>query len=228
MTQVFAHRGLHHDFRENTLEAFRAAVALGVDGVELDVRRTNDGALVVHHDAVVNDLVIANAKWRELPDYVPTLDAAMAALDGVTVNVEIKNIRHDSEPTYDETGMFGAQVVTTLHELGWDDKVIISSFDLETCVVVRSLDSMMPIGWLLWDLDVHTAMTQAHVLGLNAVNPHFSQVDERVLDHARELGLQVNVWTVNKPADIKRMADLEVTTIISDNPAEVRQILSQG
>jgi glycerophosphoryl diester phosphodiesterase len=52
--EVFAHRGLHVAERENTLAAFRAAVELGVDGVELDVRRTIDGFLVVHHDSSVD------------------------------------------------------------------------------------------------------------------------------------------------------------------------------
>jgi len=224
---VYAHRGLHLDHRENTLDAFRAAVALGVDGVELDVRRTSDGALVVHHDPTVDGLVIAESKWRELPDYIPTLDESMWALDGVHVNVEIKNYRDDREPTYDETGAFATQVVTFLHEAGWDESVIISCFDLETCVVVRALDSLMPVGWLLWGTDPHLALTQAHVLGLNAINPHFSQVDSSVMDQARELGLDVNVWTVNTAPDIEKMAEMGVSSIISDQPALVHELLAQ-
>ncbi len=226
MPQVFAHRGLHREVRENTLDAFRAAVALGVDGVELDVRRTADGALVVHHDPVVDGLVISQSRWRELPTYIPTLDESMWALGGVRVNVEIKNYRDDSEPTYDESGSFATQVVTFLHEAGWDESVIISCFDLETCVVVRSLDSMMPIGWLLWAVDPHLALTQAHVLGLNAINPHFSVVDEGVIGQATSLGLDVNVWTVNKASDIEKMKTLGVSSIISDDPGLVREILT--
>lgn len=213
--------------RENTLEAFRAAVDLGVDGVELDVRRTVDGALVVHHDPAVNGLIIAQSKWRELPEYIPTLDEAMWALDGVHVNVEIKNYRGEREPTYDDSGSFASHVVTFLHEAGWDESVIISCFDLETCVVVRSLDSLMPVGWLLWGESPHTALTQAHVLGLNAINPHFTQVDESVMDHARELGLSVNVWTVNAAADIQKMHQLDVSSIISDDPGLVKSVLAE-
>ena len=55
MTQVIGHRGASRAERENTLEAFHAAVAQGADGVELDVRRTADGALAVHHDAHLPD-----------------------------------------------------------------------------------------------------------------------------------------------------------------------------
>ena len=55
MVLVIAHRGAPRLARENTVESFRAAVATGAGGIELDVRRTADGALVVHHDAVLDD-----------------------------------------------------------------------------------------------------------------------------------------------------------------------------
>ena len=55
----------------------------------------------------------------------------------------------------------------------------------------------MPVAWLLWDVAVGDALVQAHLLGFNAVNPHFSTVDEEVVARARELELDVNVWTVN-------------------------------
>ena len=67
MPEIFAHRGLHVTERENTIGAFEAAVALGVDGVELDVRRTRDGVLVVHHDGHIGHLVIVDSLASELP-----------------------------------------------------------------------------------------------------------------------------------------------------------------
>ena len=68
MPEIFAHRGLHISERENTIGAFKAAVALGVDGVELDARHTRDGVLVVHHDAHIGDLIIVDSLASELPD----------------------------------------------------------------------------------------------------------------------------------------------------------------
>ena len=56
---------------------------------------------------------------------------------------------------------------------------------------------------------VGDALVQAHLLGLNAVNPHFSTVDEEVVTRARDLRLDVNVWTVNSEEDLERMAALE-------------------
>jgi len=216
MPEIFAHRGLHVVERENTIGAFEAAVALGVDGVELDVRRTRDGVLVVHHDAHIGDLIIVDSLASQLPDYVPTLEGAMKVCTDITVNVEIKNI--SSEPGYDKTGDFVRSVLNCLHENNWESSVIISSFDKETCAVVRSFDSMIEVAWLLWKEDLADSVTQAHILGFNAVNPHFSQVDAGVMETANELGIKVNTWTVNKPEDISAMAHLGVNTIITDDP----------
>ena len=225
MTNVLAHRGAHQNERENTIGAFSAAVALGVDGVELDVRRTLDGVLVVHHDPSVGGNVIARSESEVLPEYVPTLEASLEALGSVSVNLEIKNLEHQSEPTYDPTGDFARQVVSTLHRLGRSDDVMISSFDLSTCAVVRSFDHTLQVAWLLWDRDLTGAMVQAHILGLNAVNPHFSLVGAATVDEARALSLDVNVWTVNQESDLQRMASCGVASVITDEPALALRLL---
>lgn len=216
---------MHAIERENTLGAFSAAVALGVDGVELDVRRTLDGTLVVHHDASIGDQIIAQSGRRTLPSYVPTLEEALDALRGVHVNVEIKNVRAPSEPTYDETGDLARQVVTTVRAMGWREAVSISCFDLATCAVVRSFDRDMTVDWLLWDVALGDAMIRAHVLGFDAINPHFSTVTAAVVAQARDLELDVNVWTVNTLADLERIASLGVASIITDEPALARQVV---
>lgn len=228
MTEIYAHRGLHRHERENTLGAFRAAVALGVDGVELDVRRSADGALVVHHDPAAAGAVIAHVNRDQLPDYVPSLASAMDALEGVRVNVEIKNILEPGEPTYDATGDFARQVLDFLHASGWADRVIVSCFDEATCAQVRQFDPTIEVGWLIWGVDLSSALVQARALGLNAVHPHFSTLSEPVMAQARDLGLDVNVWTVNEPADIERMARFGVSSIITDDPALVRTVLGEG
>jgi glycerophosphoryl diester phosphodiesterase len=223
---VFAHRGLHGTERENTLASFKAAVALGVDGVELDVRRTHDGALVVHHDPAVGPLEIAQSVRSALPEYVPTLEEALDSLDGVRVNVEIKNGRGAAE-RYDETGEFAREVLRTIEASGRSDRAAISCFDLKTCAFIRSLDHSVSVAWLLWDVALGEALIQAHVLGFNAVNPHFTTVDEEVVERARELQLDVNVWTVNAREDLERMAGLDVACIITDDPVLALEVVAR-
>jgi glycerophosphoryl diester phosphodiesterase len=226
VTDVFAHRGLHRSERENTLASFKAAVALGVDGVELDVRRTHDGVLVVHHDPAVGPLEIDQSVRSALPEHVPTLEEALESLEGVRVNVEIKNGRGAAE-RYDETGDFARHVLRTIEASGWSDRAAISCFDLKTCAFVRSTDHDISVAWLLWDVAVDEALVQAHVLGFNAVNPHFTTVNEEIVERARDLQLDVNVWTVNAREDLERMAGLGVACIITDDPELALKVVAQ-
>jgi glycerophosphoryl diester phosphodiesterase len=219
VTEVFAHRGAHANERENTLGAFREAVRLGVDGVELDVRRTKDGVLVIHHDPSVEGKVIALAKASDLPAFVPTLAESMEVLTGTTVNVEIKNSLDPAEPTYDESGSLVAQVLDYLHEADFISSAIVSCFDLRTCAQVRSYDIDVRVAWLVEDVELGAALTEAHVLGFDAVNPYFTLVTPASQSLAAELGLAINVWTVNARLDLQAMAALGVSSVITDEPA---------
>lgn len=220
MARIYAHRGLHVSERENTVEAFRGAVELGVDGVELDVRRTVDGHLIVHHDAIIDGVAISEVAYVDLPDYVPTFEEAMAACRGISVNVEIKNIRHASEPSYDESGDFARHVLDDLYRFEGVTSALISCFDVATCEIIRSLDPSIGVGWLLeWSVELSGAMDRAKDSGFTGVHPHFQRVDESAVARARELNLELNVWTVNAPGDIGAMQALGVDSIITDDPA---------
>jgi glycerophosphoryl diester phosphodiesterase len=219
MTEVFAHRGVHRTVRENTLGAFRAAIDLGVDGVELDVRQTADQALVIHHNPTISGRPIAETSVADLPPYVPRLDEAMTVLRGLAVNVEIKNSRDPDEPTYDESGAIVRGALEYLREASWMDSVIISSFDLATCETVRSYEPEVTLAWLVYEGSLSESLRTARDLGFNAVNPHYSMLNRENRDLARELGLAINVWTVNDENDLTTMAQLEVASVITDDPA---------
>jgi glycerophosphoryl diester phosphodiesterase len=224
MTNVFAHRGYHRFAEENTIEAFLEARRVGAQGVELDVRRTADGALVVHHDPSIAGVgAIAEVRLSDLPVTVARFDEAMDALTGLAVNVEIKN--SPDESGYDPSGALVGQVVGALHDGRWPG-VIISSFDLATCEAVRALDSEMPIGWLIhWTMDTAEALRILEGTDLDAIHPYFARVDESHVRRAHELGLDMNVWTVNAPEDMARMVGLGVDTLITDAPEEALALL---
>jgi len=98
---VIAHRGYTRHFPDNTLEAFRAAREIGVDGVEFDVQETADGAFVVFHDDSVDGNNISNLKLGEIEKLrvkgryrIPTLGQALDELgSGLVLLVELKQAR---------------------------------------------------------------------------------------------------------------------------------------
>jgi glycerophosphoryl diester phosphodiesterase len=225
VTDVYAHRGAHLNTRENTLDAFREARTLGVAGVELDVRRTADGALVVHHDPVVELMVIAHREASDLPGFVPHLEEALAELYGLFVNVEIKNSRDPSEPTYDDSGTVVREVVACVRASS-DSAISISCFDLATCRQVREEGEDIEVGWLLAKGSLDEYFEIARAERFTALNPHYSMVTPEGQRHAADSGLALNVWTVNSARDLTAMGLAGVASVITDEPALALELLA--
>ena len=162
---VIGHRGASAARPENTVDAFPHAAELGADWVELDVRRTADDALVIHHDALLPDgRTIVELTAAELPPSVASLDDAMAACAGMGVNVEIKNVPDD--PDWDPDDRIAREVAELLLEppSGWRidlTRILVTSFDPRTVGVVRSRSATIPTGQLVFDLSDPTRTSTA-------------------------------------------------------------------
>jgi glycerophosphoryl diester phosphodiesterase len=216
MTAVFAHRGCTEGFTENTLDAFAEARRVGADGVELDVRLTADGALAVHHDAEIPGLGdVATLNVADLPAHVPLLADALAACDGMVVNVEIKNAPQD--PGWDPGEAVAALTAAVLEEAGWTDRVIVSSFQVTTLRAVQAADGRLALG-ALWGFAAQPgpALDEAVTSGFRAVHPFVASVTPEMVERAHSAGLAVNAWTVNAPDDLRAMVRLGVDTVITD------------
>jgi len=219
---VFAHRGVSSEFPENTIPAFRAARFRGADGVELDVRRTSDGFLVVHHDARLEDgRTIIESLVAELPPTVPRLQEAIEACEGITVNIEIKNM--PGEPDFDPANRMVEGVVEAVQRLGRTADVIVSSFNLATVDEVRKLDPSIDTGWLVFDIDdINAVVARAEHAGHTALHPFVGRTTAQLIEACHIAGLRVNTWTVDDPARIKQLVDDGIDGIITNVPEIAR------
>jgi glycerophosphoryl diester phosphodiesterase len=223
MPLVLAHRGASHHYPPNTLDAFRAALTLGADGVELDVRLTADDVAVVHHDAALpSGQVIRQITYAELPAWVPSLDAALGACDGLRlVNIEIKN--PEGEPDHDPSCPAAAVVADLVAARGMGERVVVSSFDEAGLARVRDC-SELPTALLVLEPS-DEAIARAVDGGHGALNPWFGLLGPGRVQALREAGLGVHPWTVDQPDHLTSMVRLGVDSIITNRPDRARAIV---
>lgn len=230
---VLAHRGARRRAAENTLEAFAVARTLGADGVELDVRRTADGVLVLHHDPAPPDgPVLATVTHAEVTarfPSIPTLPEALDVTAGLLVNVEIKNLPW--EPDFDADESVAGAVVDLVRGRG-TDRVLVSSFHLPTIDRVHERAPEIPTAFLfLVGTDLGSVVDLVAGRGHGALHPDVRALTgaagSDLVAAAHDRGLAVNVWTVNDPAEIARMADLGVDGIVTDVPDVALQVLGR-
>ena len=222
--QVIAHRGASKLERENTLEAFRRAAAVGADAVELDVRRTADGALVVHHNPTLDDgRVIAGLHRGDLPADVPSLTDALEACAGMWVNVEIKN--DPDEPDFDPTEMIADQTVDVLASLGDDQRWVISSFRIETIDRCRALAPAIRTAWLTYQpameadqRDVGQIVRRLVARGHAAWHPWVGTLTEAEIGACHDAGVVVNTWTCDDPARMRELIGWGIDGICTNVP----------
>ncbi len=216
VTLVIAHRGASGSAPENTVEAFALAAAQGADGVELDVRRTADRQLVVHHDAFLPDgRVIARTAASELPTGVATFDQALEACAGLFVNIEIKN--QSDEPDFDATDWVAHSVTGRLARRGGGPRWLISSFRWETITRVHQLLPSARTAWLVYEAT--DAVLDACVDGGHyAVHPWVTKLTEQHVRDAHRCGLAVNTWTCDDPARIGELISWGVDGICTNVP----------
>ena len=229
---IFGHRGAAAYAPENSRAAYELAAAQGADGVELDVRRTADGRLIVHHDSTIAGLgpIIEHtaAELRRNDPGLLSFAEAMAANRGLIVNVEIKNFTTD--PDFDPDDTVAADVVSWVHENGWDDRVIISSFNHATVDRVRHLTGSVATGQLILPgADVAEQLLAAHLRGHQALHPHITSLTDatELASVAAGLGMWLLTWTVDDPEVIRALREHGITGVITNDPASAVAALSR-
>lgn len=221
---VIAHRGASVAAPENTLEAFRLARQLGADWVELDVRRTVDGMVVVHHDAHLPDgRVLGDLSSDELPESVPSLAEALEACDGMGVNIEIKNLPDD--PDYDAEHMVSAAVAGLVAAYLGPERALVTSFNVDAVDSVHRVDPTIPIGYVTDLLDPALAVDRAVAHDMQHLHPFDPMVDAALVRRAHDAGLHVHVWTVDEPDRMAELVGIGVDGIITNVPDVARAVV---
>ena len=219
---ILGHRGSSHRARENTLEAFALARAEGADGVELDVRRTADGVLVVHHDAHVPGVGLLGqlpfTRVREEAPFLPTLAEALTECDGMLVNVEVKCLPW--EPDADHESQVAKAAADLIRTMG--ATTVMSSFHFAAIDALRTYAPEIPTGFLVHGQDLAFTRDLVKLRGHEWLHPDRGSLlatdTAAVVRACHDQNLRINVWTVDDPDEMRRLAGAGVDGIITNVP----------
>ncbi|MCX7968090.1 MAG: glycerophosphodiester phosphodiesterase family protein [Armatimonadetes bacterium] len=236
---LIAHRGFSGRYPENTLRSFSEALKLPVDAIELDVRRTKDGVLVVIHDETVDRTTNGKGKVRDLTwseiqkldagswkgsefagERIPKLEEALELVGGQkVVFLEIK----ETDTT--------EQVVETLRRLNAFSWVKIGSFQPQAIAMAKKLapeisSSLIGSARVGANDETFTAFVEEALRsGANSITVNYAGLTSERIRYCHQRCIFVGTWTVNDAEIAKRMIEMGVDAIASDFPDIVLTIL---
>jgi glycerophosphoryl diester phosphodiesterase len=242
--RLYAHRGAAVELPENTMESFARALEIGADALEMDGHLTTDGHVVISHDPAAARMCGVEGRFRDCrleevrgwdAGYgftdgdggrpfagrglrVPTLDEVLAEFPDVFINLDLKQVR----PSMVEA------VIDVVTRRGAAERVLLASFSLITSLTIRRA------GY-----PGLTALPRAEIAALLAIPPallrplpwrgqaaqvptRFGPIDlagPRFVSRCRALGIRLDYWTINDPAEARRLLEAGADGIMTDDPA---------
>jgi glycerophosphoryl diester phosphodiesterase len=224
---VIAHRGASAYAPEHTFAAYDLAVAQGADMLELDVRATADGRLVILHDRT---LLRTAADPRPI-DRTPA--AALAALDPAVRPPTLCAVL-DRYPTAtrwlvelkEATPACARAVAAALLERGLADRAIVQSFDARALMRLRAVAPALAVAPLYCRAPCARRLRRVAAFA-TGVGVRHTAVDRPLLLRARACGLDVSAWTANAPAELERLITIGVDGVITDAPDVARELVDR-
>jgi glycerophosphoryl diester phosphodiesterase len=229
MTMTIAHRGEPRGHRENTLPAIRAGVDAGADMVEIDLRLTSDDRLVLLHDPTLQRLwedprpvaevtfaELAAAHRRPAAEWsVPTADEALDLI-----------VALDSRFMLDVTSVpIGLATMELVRRRGLADRVLYAG-DTEALAAIRECqpDSAIALSWgssTPPDDEVWARVSPEYF------NPEWILLDEELVERTHAAGRLVSTWTVDEPVQMRRLVQLGVDAVISNQIAALVGVVAE-
>ena len=249
LPHLFGHRGAAGEAPENTLPSFELAWRAGLPYLETDCHATRDGEIVLCHDAELERTTngqgpLAEHSYAELEKLdagyhfsadgrshpfrgrgvrIPRLVELLAAFPTARINLEVKQ----ADPP------IAAEVVRLVRRAGAESRMLLAAEDGALLDALRALDPGTAIGASYADVLAFFAALDADALGSYAPRSHALQIPTHALGRelvtpeviaaAERVGLFVHVWTINDPAEMRRLLALGAHGLMSDHPARLRE-----
>lgn len=226
--KVVAHRGYWRTdgSAQNSITSLQKAAAINCYGSEFDVWITVDGVPVVFHDATINGIRIEDATFAELMnhrlangEFIPTLQQYLleaTKIEGCQLILEIK-----PHSTAQRDERIVQRCLELIHMLKLQQRTEYISFSKYACEYLHAQEPNAKIAYLNGDI----APKDIKAMGLTGIDYHFSVFKKHPewLQESQQLGVEVNVWTVDGVEALTEFAKMKGIDIITTNDPEILQ-----
>jgi glycerophosphoryl diester phosphodiesterase len=237
---IIGHRGASAVAPENTMAAFREAIAVGADGIEFDVRLTRDSVPVVIHDSTLRrtggvNQRVADLSWQELTkvdvgswfrpgsfaaETVPSLRELFDLFQSNNASLYLE-MKCDSPAEYKPLAEACSRLID---EYSFKERVVVECFELPALKVLKEIDSEIKTAALFDRVFTdQSVITRATEIGAMAVALHHRLARKTLVEKSKQAGLHVAVWTVDDPIWIDRARAIGIDALITNNPARMLQ-----
>lgn len=228
-TQVIAHRGFWktEGSAQNSIAALEKAAEEKLYGSEFDVQVTMDGKLIVNHDAKFQGFIIAETPYKQLKkirlqngEKLPNLKKYLKKGKKLDIQLILEIKSHKSKEVEDK---MAADIVKMVKKMELEKQVEYIAFSLNVCEQLAKLTPESEIAYLNGDI----APAELKKKGINGIDYHYNVIEKHPewVKEAHDLGMKVNVWTVNKEDMMKKLIDRKVDYITTDQPLETKALL---
>jgi len=223
---TWGHRGASGHFPENTLLAFQTAIKMGADGIECDLRESRDGKIVVFHDVTlrriasqperIDQLSLAEIRKFDVGDgeRIPELKGLLQKTDFL-MNLEIKAVRPE-------------KLLKEVYQQNAQHRVLLSSFDSEILIRIRSLDSAISLGYLVDKKGDAAIFKKANAMRAQTI--HFSRrlITEDKIARVHQEGFCVYAYTVDAPNQMARFIKMGINGLFTNYPDRLYRVRMKG
>lgn len=235
-TPVVAHRGFSGIKPENTLAAFRAAIEIGANGAECDIRRASDGVIYLMHDGNFKRTAGRDAEAGTLPyseiatfdagegEKIPTFEDYLALLKGTATRPVIE-IKEDG---------FEEEVVAAIRKFGLEKTAVVIDFSSERVKKVRSLAPEICVAWLCaFGKETPEEEIAAKIIntlndaGTNVVDMQYNRLTPSLLKTLKDAGISVWIWTIDDQAGMENLVNMGVDSITTNHPERALEAFSK-
>ena len=226
---VFGHRGAPAFKRENTMSSFQIAIKQKVDGIEIDVQKSQDNHIIIHHDEYLKDNVSKiqsstltkiqkiqkKQKLYELKEITPLLS-----------KIKILNIEIKSRTLFNRC--IEQDILKYIAENKIENKTIVSSFNPIVLFKIRRKNSQIKIGYLYTKDDVHWILKT--FIWAKIIKPDFFNVDKKyinkkIIKWCKKRKIPILVFTINTKEELLYVKKLGVQGVFTDNPQKIKKLL---